>query len=237
MPLQQKNKNFTKIVGDTMKMEEIIKNPLFYHIQKEDLEAMMKCVNAREESFRKGEFIISSDDTLQLIGLVLEGSVEMINEDEFGKKSILTIMYTDGLFGETFACAQAKHRIVAFQAHEDCRVLLMDYERILNSCKVTCIFHHRLIENMVMMIAAKNLELMEKAEIISRPNMREKILAYLQKLAQTNASKTFTVPFNRTEMAEYLCADRSAMTRELSRMQEEGILAFQKREFTLYTKK
>ena len=62
-------------MGDDMKIEKIIQNPLFFHIQKEDLEAMMKCVNAREEFFQKGEFIISSDDTLQLIGLVLEGSV------------------------------------------------------------------------------------------------------------------------------------------------------------------
>ena len=216
-----------------MHIEEIRKNPLFKSIETEELQAMMQCVSAREVSFKKGEFIISSDDTLHLIGLVLQGSVEMVNEDHYGRKSILTVMYTDGLFGETFACAEAKRRIVSFQAHEDCTVLLMDYDRIMHSCKVTCLFHHRLIENMVTMIAAKNLELMEKADIISRPNMREKILAYLQKLAQTHASNTFTVPLNRTEMAEYLCVDRSAMTRELSRMREEGILEFQKREFTL----
>lgn len=216
-----------------MDIETIKKNPLFNYIEEADLKAMMQCVSAREAFFKKGEFIISSDDTLHLIGLVLEGSVEMVNEDDYGRKSILTVMYTESLFGETFACAEAKHRIVSFQAHEDCRVLLMDYDRIMHSCKVTCPFHHRLIENMVTMIAAKNLELMEKAEIISRPNMREKILTYLQKLAQTNASNTFTVPLNRTEMAEYLCVDRSAMTRELSRMRDDGILEFQKREFTL----
>lgn len=216
-----------------MKIEQLQKSPLFQCIQPEDLEGMLKCLNARETSFDKNEFIMSSDDTLHLIGVVLDGSVEMINEDSFGKKSILTVIDIGGVFGETYACAQEKHRTIAFQAHTRCTVLLLDYQRVLHSCTVTCIFHHRLIENMVMLIASKNLELIEKVEIISQPSVRKKILAYLMRMAQAVGKQTFTVPLSRSEMAEYLCIDRSAMTRELSRMQEEGVLVFHKREFTL----
>ena len=219
---------------NSMKIEQLAQSPLFRYIQIEDLEAMLKCLNAREMSFDKDEFIMSSDDTIHLIGVVLEGSVEMINEDRFGKKSILTVIYSGGIFGETYACAEEKHRTIAFQAHEHCTVLLLDYQRVLHSCKVTCIFHHRLIENMVMLIAMKNLELIEKVEIISQSSIREKILTYLMRMAQTTGKTVFTLPFSRSEMAEYLCIDRSAMTRELSRMQEEGLLTFHKREFSLH---
>lgn len=194
---------------------------------------MLRCLNAREASFPKGSYLPVSEESVPLMGVVLEGSVAMLSEDRGGKRSLLTILWQDQLFGETYACAQAKNRIIAYQARTDCQVLLMNYDRVLHSCKVTCLFHHRLVENMVELIAAKNLELTEKIEAVSCTTIREKVLTYLRRLAQSQDSPRVTVPFGRTELADYLCVDRSAMTRELARMREAGLLDYHKREFIL----
>ncbi len=207
--------------------------PLFREIDPEELGAMLKCLSAREVTPARGEFIMSSPGGAPLMGVVLEGEVEMISEDYFGKKSLLTVLSVGSVFGESYSCVKARNRTIAYQASGKCRVLLLDYDRILHACKLVCRFHHRMIENMVELIAEKNLELIEKLEVTSRTSIREKLLTYLTRQAERAGSLTFTVPLGRTELAEYLCADRSAMTRELSRMREEGLIDFNKRTFTL----
>lgn len=217
-----------------MDVEKLVAEcPLFRQIDPKDLAAMLKCLSARVLTAQRGEFIETTSGGKPLMGVVLEGSVEMISEDYFGKKSILTLLTVGNLFGETYSCLQARNRAVAFQVREDSRVLILDYDRILHACKLVCRFHHRMIENMVELIAEKNLELIEKLEVTSRTSIREKLLTYLTRQAERTGSLTFTIPMGRTELAEYLCTDRSAMTRELSRLRDEGIISFDKRTFTL----
>lgn len=217
-----------------MNTAELVRDcPLFHKIDPEDLTAMLKCLSAREVQVARGDFIDTQPGEYPLMGVVLAGSVEMISEDYFGKKSILTVLPVGSVFGETYSCLKARNRTVAFQASQPCRVLLLNYERILHACKLVCRFHHRMIENMVELIAEKNLELLEKLEVTSRTSIREKLLTYLTRQAERAGSLTFTVPLGRTELAEYLCTDRSAMTRELSKMREEGVIDFDKRTFTL----
>ena len=217
-----------------MDPKELVKScPLFRGIDPADLGAMLKCMSAREIEPERGEFIMTTPGSAPLMGVVLAGEVEMISEDYFGKKSLLTVLPVGSVFGESYSCVKARNRTIAYQASGKCRVLLLDYDRILHACKLVCRLHHRMIENMVELIAEKNLELIEKLEVTSRTSIREKLLTYLTRQAERTGSATFQVPMGRTELAEYLCTDRSAMTRELSRMREEGLIDFDKRTFTL----
>lgn len=217
-----------------MDPKELVKScPLFRGIDPEELGGMLKCMSAREIEPERGEFIMTTPGSAPLMGVVLAGEVEMISEDYFGKKSLLTVLPVGSVFGESYSCVKARNRTIAYQASGKCRVLLLDYDRILHACKLVCRFHHRMIENMVELIAEKNLELIEKLEVTSRTSIREKLLTYLTRQAERTGSATFQVPMGRTELAEYLCTDRSAMTRELSRMREEGLIGFDKRTFTL----
>lgn len=217
-----------------MDPKELVKScPLFRGIDPTDLGGMLKCMSAREIEPERGEFIMTTPGSAPLMGVVLAGEVEMISEDYFGKKSLLTVLPVGSVFGESYSCVKARNRTIAYQASGKCRVLLLDYDRILHACKLVCRFHHRMIENMVELIAEKNLELIEKLEVTSRTSIREKLLTYLTRQAERTGSATFQVPMGRTELAEYLCTDRSAMTRELSRMREEGLIDFDKRTFTL----
>ena len=217
-----------------MNTEKLVRDcPLFRGIDPKDLEAMLNCLSARELFPERGSFIMASPGERPLIGVVLEGSVEMISEDGFGKKSLLTVLPVGSVFGESYSCVKARNRSIAYQANENSRILLLDYGRILHACKLVCRFHHRMIENMVQLIAEKNLELIEKLEVASCSTIREKLLTYLTRQAELEGKTTFTIPMGRTELAEYLCADRSAMTRELARMREEGLVEYDKRTFTL----
>lgn len=122
---------------------------------------------------------------------------------------------------------------VSFLAATPCTVLFLPFYRVIHTCNMTCTFHHRLIENMVRMIGDKNVQLMRKIEIVSKRTLREKILTYLRLQAEAQHSQCITVPLGRVELADYLCANRSALTRELAAMKQEGILDYDKNTFVL----
>lgn len=94
-------------------------------------------------------------------------------------------------------------------------------------------FHHRLIENMVRIIASKNHDLMHKVEVISKKTLREKILAYLSIHARIQNARYFEVPLGRVEWSEHLCADRSALTREFTNMKADGLIDYDKNCFRI----
>jgi len=210
-----------------------INSPLFSGIQPNDMEAMLGCIGYHIGTFRKGDIVAFEEENIRHIGIIMKGSVDMIKEDLWGNKTMLVRMRKDELFGETFACGEDNLSVVTFVVSEDARILFLPFDRVMHSCTMACVFHHRLIENMVHIIASKNRDLMRKVEVISKRTIREKLLAYLSIQAQTQDSRYFEIPLGRVELAEYLCTDRSALTRELARMKEEGLIDYDRNCFRL----
>ena len=210
-----------------------VKSPLFAGIDTRDMEGMLGCIGYHIRQFQKGEIIAFEEETINHVGVVLSGAVDMIKEDIWGNRTMLVRTYPQDVFGETFACGEEASSLVSFTAAQPSRVLFLSFCRVMHTCTHACQFHQTLIENMVRLIARKNRELMRKVEVVSKKTLREKILAYLSIQAQSQGGKTFEIPLGRVEWAEYLCADRSALTRELARMKEEGILDYQKNTFTI----
>ncbi|MGL5258908.1 MAG: Crp/Fnr family transcriptional regulator [Lachnospiraceae bacterium] len=206
---------------------------LFKNIKITELYPMLKCLGCYIKTYKKGEYISLENEQVKSIGLVLNGTVHMIKEDIWGNTTILAYIESKQLFGETFTCGSDDLSSVTFYASTEIKVLFMAFERVMHSCSLTCIFHHKLIENMVMLIADKNKHLLEKLEIISKKTLREKILAYLSLQAQRHNTTYFEIPFDRYELANYLCADRSALSRELSTMKNEGIIDYEKNLFRI----
>ena len=167
------------------------------------------------------------------MGVVLTGAVDMIKEDIWGNRTMLVRSYPEDIFGETFACGEDTLSVVTFVAAEDTKVLFLSFCRVMHTCTHACRFHQTLVENMVRLIARKNRELMRKIEVVSKRTIRDKLLAYLSLQAQTQDSPYFDIPLGRVELAEYLCVDRSALTRELAKMKEEGILDYDRNSFRL----
>ena len=214
-------------------IEEFKKMPLFKGIKEEEMEPMLTCIGGKVKQYKKGSIIPLANEPVKYVGILLSGKVHMIKEDLWGSKTILAIMRQNEVFGETFACGSRPDSAVTFLAAEDTNVLYLPFRKVLHSCNLSCIFHHRLIENMVTLIADKNWQLMEKVEVTSKKTLRDKILTYLSLQAQKNGSKYFEIPLGRIELAEYLCADRSAMTRELANMKEAGLIDYEKNTFRL----
>lgn len=206
---------------------------LFAGMEPQEREAILGCVGYHIGSYRRGEIIAFEAENIRHIGIVLSGAVDMIKEDLWGNKTMLLRIRKDEMFGETFACGEDNLSVVTFGVSEDSKILFIPFDRVMHSCTMACQFHHQLIENMVHIIANKNRDLMRKVEVVSRRSIREKILTYLSIQAQAQNSRYIEVPLGRVELAEYLCVDRSALTRELVKMKEDGLIDFDKNCFRI----
>ena len=205
-------------------MEHILRevhSPLFSGIQPQELDAMLGCIGYHIGCFRRGEIVAFEAENIKHIGIVMSGSVDMIKEDLWGNRTMLVRMHRDEL------------SVVTFLVSEDAKILFIPFDRVMHSCTMACRFHHRLIENMVSIIANKNRDLMRKVEVVSKRTIREKILAYLSIQAQTQDSRYFEIPLGRVELAEYLCVDRSALTRELAKMKTDGLIDYDRNCFRI----
>ena len=206
-------------------------NPLWNGIDHSDFERMSPCLETITKRFSKGDDILRSGDPLRHIGLILSGGVRVIKEGIDGNVLILAELGAPELFGEVFACAGVAHSPVTVQASEASEILFMNYRRIISTCSSACGFHGRMVENMLVILAKKTMLLNQKIDILSQRTTREKILAFLD--AQRGAGKQVTIPFNREEMARYLNVDRSALSNELRKMQDVGLIRFHRNVFEL----
>ena len=210
-----------------------VHSPLFDGIRPEDRKTMLDCIGYHIRAFRKGDIVAFEEENIQHIGIVISGSVDMVKEDLWGNKTMLVRISKNELFGETFACGSDHLSLVTFLVSEDATILFIPFHRVLNSCSMACSFHHRLTENMVRIIANKNRDLMRKIEVISKRTIREKLLTYLSIQAQMQNARYFEIPLGRVELAEYLCVDRSALTRELVKMKEDGLIDYDRNYFRM----
>jgi CRP-like cAMP-binding protein len=159
----------------------------------------------------------------------------MLKEDIWGEKSIIANLTAGSVFGESFLGRLGEKSVVSYFSVSESEVLMLPLEKLLSDNAYYSDAYRRLLCNIVSTIADNNTRLIEKNDILCRKTLRSKILAYLEQEAQMNGSKHFTIPFNRTDLANYLDADRSALTRELTRMKDEGLIDFTKNTFELFT--
>ena len=214
------------------KIFEVLKNNhLFHGVAFSDFEQMINCLSARTAIYKKNDIILLSGDTINFVGFILSGGVKIIREDMEGNIAIVSALSVSETFGEVFACAGVMQSPVTIQAAESSEIMFIDYKRIITSCTSVCSFHTRLIANMLKLIAHRNLLLNQKIEILSKRTTRDKLLHFFN--IQRGSSKKFTIPFNREELANFLCVDRSAMSKELCKMRDEGLIKFQKNEFEI----
>ena len=216
-----------------MEILDGVRSPLFEGISAQERGAMLGCIGYHIGTFKKGGIVALEGENLKHIGIVLSGCVDMVKEDLWGNRTMLLRIRKDEIFGETFACGEDNLSVVTFQVSEDAKILFLPFDRVMHSCTMACRFHHQLIENMVHIIANKNRDLMRKVEVVSRRSIREKLLTSLSIQAQAQGSRYFEIPLGRLELAEYLCVDRSALTRELAKMKDEGLLDYDRNWFRI----
>lgn len=165
--------------------------------------------------------------------MVLSGSVNIEIDDLWGSKTILGHAEPGQLFAETYACIPGEPLMVSVVASERCEVLFLNAARLLTTCSNSCTHHNKLIRNLLQISAGKNLSLSRRSLHTAPKSIRSRLLSYLSEQAKQSGGYQFTIPFNRQQLADYLGVDRSAMSNELSKMRRDGLLTFEKNQFSL----
>ena len=211
-----------------------LQKSVFTGISIDEIHDMLSCLSARESTYQKDEIIFSYGKHITCLGIVLEGCVHLVKEDFWGNANLLAECVPGDVFGEAYAINSSEALEMNIFAASNCRILFLEVSKILTVCSSACEFHNRLIQNMLTLVARKNFQLNRKLEHMSKRSTKEKLLSYLSMESKKANSPSFTIPFNRQQLADYLSVDRSAMSNELCKLRDESILEFHKDNFTLF---
>lgn len=206
---------------------------LFEGCGKENIEAMLGCLQAKLRTYKKGSFVLRQGERLDKIMVLAEGKLHIQRDDHWGNRSIINIITPAEMFGEAFAAPDSGALLNDVLAVEDSVVFLFDLNRIITVCSSACRFHSMVVQNLFFAISEKNRKLVQKLGYMSERTTRGKLIAYLSDEAKRQNSSAFSIPFNRQQLADYLSVDRSAMSSELCRMRDEGLLRFDRNRFEL----
>lgn len=210
---------------------------IFSGVDQKDMEGLLTCLSAFTKSYDKNEIVLMAGQETEHIGILLSGELHIIKEDIYGNKTILTSINENGMFAESFVCAEMKHSPVTVIATKRSNVLFISINKILITCNSSCYFHNKLIFNLVSILANKNILLNKKIDYLTAKTIKKKIAKYLINSIKDKHQEILSIPYNRNELAEFLGVNRSVLSRELSLMKRENILDFNKNEFHILNHK
>ena len=194
---------------------------------------MLSCLETREERFPKDTFLLRTGDTAESIGLVLSGSVLVVQEDIWGNRIILSKAGPGQTFAAAYACAPGSLLNASVLAETPVTAMFLNVKRVLNVCPSACEHHSRIIRNLLGELAEKNLRFGEKLTHMGQRTTRAKLMSYFSAEAQRLGTYEFDIPFSRQQLADYLAVERSGLSLELGKMRSEGLLDFHKSHFIL----
>ena len=194
---------------------------------------MLSCLGAKTGSFPKDTFLLRAGDTAESVGLVLSGSVLIVQEDIWGNRNILSKAGAGQTFAAAYACAPGSVLNVSVIAETPVTAMFLNVKRVLNVCPSACEHHSRIIRNLLGELAEKNLRFGEKLTHMGQRTTRAKLMSYLSAEAQRLGTCEFDIPFSRQQLADYLAVERTGLSQELGKMRSEGLLDFHKSHFVL----
>lgn len=206
---------------------------LFSGVGEEDILSMLSCLQASVRRYKKGEYVFRQGEHINNITVLVEGSLYIQNEDYWGNRSIIDVINIGESFGEAYIAPDSGSLLNDVVATENSAVMFFDIQKMLTTCSASCKFHSTVIQNMFFAISGKNRQLVRKLGHMSQRSTREKLLSYLSEEAKRQNRSQFSIPFNRQQLADFLAVDRSAMSSELCKMRDEGLLSFDKSNFSL----
>ncbi len=202
---------------------------LFNNLKENEINEILN--KSYNKTYNKDEYIFKTGDFTSNTGIILNGSVSIISEDFWGNKNIISTLSTGNIFAEIFSFRNNVPLNVSVISNEETKILFLNINSIINETK-----NFVFIKNLMDIITKKTLMLNRKNELLSKRTIREKVMTFLSQQALNKNNNSFKIPFSREEMADFLAVDRSALSRELSKMKSEGIINYNKNQFTLIIK-
>lgn len=212
---------------------QIKNSPIFYGMNDEELRGLLECFNARVRRYEKDEMIICQGSMISNLYLILDGEVNIEKDSYWGRRIIISRLSRNDNLALSFVGSKDVESSVDAIAIKDTLVLVLSYEKCTSMCQNACTRHKVLINNLFQILSKENIELIQKIENVSQKTIRDKLLTYLSNEAQKRHSNSFDIHFNRQDLADYLNVDRSAMSFELSKLQKEGLIEYNKNHFEL----
>ena len=207
---------------------------LFAGVGDDEVITMLSCLGARLQTYKKGDYVLRQGEHLSDIIVLVEGCLHIQKDDYWGNRSILGQIESGEIFGEAYVAPENSMLLNDVIAVEDSSVFFFDARRVITTCPSACRFHTLVVQNLFFAISEKNRGLVQKLDHMSRRTTRDKLISYLSEEAKKQSSASVIIPFNRQQLADYLAVDRSAMSNELCKMRDEGLLEFEKNRFKLY---
>lgn len=212
---------------------QIKNSPVFFGMNDEELRGLLECFNARIRKYEKEEMIIRQGDIISNIYLILDGGVNIEKDSYWGRRIIISRLGKNQNLALSFVGSKNIESSVDAITVQETLVLILSYEKCTSMCQNACTRHKVLINNLFQILSKENIELIQKIENVSQKTIRDKLLTYLSNEAQIKHSNSFDIQFNRQDLADYLNVDRSAMSFELSKLQKEGFIIYNKNHFEL----
>ena len=206
---------------------------LFAGVADQQIDVMLSCLDARLHTYKKGEYVFRQGEHLNYITVLVEGELHIQRDDYWGNRTIVNRIAIGEMFGEAYIAPESGVLLNDVIAIENSAVIFFDVRKIITVCSSACNFHSMVVQNLFFAISEKNRALVQKLGHISKRTTRAKLISYLSEEAKRQSSASFIIPFNRQQLADFLSVDRSAMSNELCKMRDEGLLAFEKNQFRL----
>ena len=209
-------------------LDLLSRNDLFQDIPPEAIFRLLQANLSHIKQFPAGKLIHEIGQPIHHLGIVLDGTIDIVHPSVSDHDTIVSRILPGGIFGESFSCTESANLFNEVRSISPSTVLFLDVHSVLHQSSILSGYHLKLVENLLCILARSNVWLNTKILILNQKTLRDKILTYFETLAAKNSSNRFTIPFNREQLASFLGSERSSLCRELSRMQEEGILSIEK---------
>ena len=207
------------------------------NISKDSIDKMIPCFKPSFKNYKAGETILTYSDNPEQVAILLQGSAKLYFSDIEGDYGLLETYEAGDLFGDVFSLPLNGYEYTV-TAITDCHVVFISYHHILHPCCHVCEHHSQLISNLFLMTTQRSQELSLHINILGQPTTRKKLLTYLQFIQAGSGAgegEFFEIPMSLGSLSEYLCVERTAMMREIRKMNEDGTLQSNRRQFRLLT--
>jgi CRP-like cAMP-binding protein len=209
------------------------KTTIFKGMNENEIKESLSALRAAEKGYKKGSVIMHAGSVTDRMGLVLEGSVTIESNDIWGNRTILSHVGRGQFFAETYALLKNEVMMVDAVANENCRILFLRTGSLYEQDHADEIWRNKLTSNILAISLQKNLLLSARSFHTSPKTIRGRIMAYLNTVSLKKNSKDFDIPFDRQQLADYLNVERTALSKELSKMRDDGIISFRKNHFAI----
>ena len=216
-------------------MNELTKLNIFSKFPFEHLEHLLKCCGAYYKFYKKNEIVFLQENKVDSLCIIISGSISIEKIDILGNNTYLLDFYEGNFFGEQIVLDKPCISPYTYKCSSDCKILCLPFHKkySTDNCENTCACRLLFRENLLNEIVENNMILINKIEILSKKNIREKIMTFLTYESEKYNSNKVKIPFSKSKFAEYLGVNRSSLMRELSNMKNDGIIELDNKTFTI----